>query len=170
MHRPTHVLIASFYRDNRGVSETFARPFGVSEKIPSSWGRPKPSDENPTGTGNGNPLDQGERLIRLVHPYDPARAREMAENYVALVDDLDGETGERCAASPEGIHQLLARSICEHSDVAAKLLDSELTRETLQKAIDEIREAKVALEQLEAGVKQRFRDIAVPTSMEHSTK
>lgn len=166
MHRPTHVLIADFYRNNRGVAETFARPFGVNEKTPSSWGRPKASDENPTGTGSGNPLDQGERLIRLVHAFDPASARAMADNFVEFVDRLDRDAGEQFATSSDAVHELLARSICEHSDVAAKLLSSELTRETLQKAVDEIREAKVALEQLEAGVKQRFRDIAIPSTRE----
>lgn len=155
MHRQTHVIIAQFFRDNRGVAETFARPFGVNEKQPSSWGRPKPSDENPTGTGAGNPLDQAERLIKLVHPFDPARAREMADNTVALVDKLDREVGIASVRENGSVNKLLATSICEHSDIAAEVLDEgELTQAKKDKALEEIRQAEVALKQLKAGVQQ----------------
>lgn len=152
MYKATHVLISAFYRDNRGVSETFARPFGVSEKIPSSWGRPKASDENPTGTGNGNPLDQAERLIRLVHAHDPARAREMVENFAAFVDRLDSDSGIENLTQSGSINKLLARSICEHSEAAAALIDGELTPTSAQVALNELRQAEVATEQLKAAV------------------
>lgn len=149
MHKDTHVLIAQFFRDNTGIAQTFAKPFGVHDKLPDAWGRPKPSDVNPTGTGKGNPLDQGERFIKLVHPIDPAKAREMADNFPALVDDLDRRAGIEHAREFKSPSALLAKSICEHADIAAKLLNGELTKEKLEEAMKEICEAKVALFQLE---------------------
>jgi len=157
MHKDTHVIIAAFYRDNRGIAGSFAHPFGVHEKVPDAWGRPKPSDLNPTGTGKGNPLDQGMRFIELVHATDPARAREMAENYVALVDDLDRANGHAEVFKMNSPTGLLAKSICEHADIAVELLDGEITVEKLSRALTEIREAKVALLQLEGGVESLLK-------------
>lgn len=152
MHKATHVIIASFYRDNRGVAETFAHPFGVNSKVPSSWGRPKASDANPHGTGQGNPLDQAERLINLVHPIDPARAREMAQNFVSLVDDLDHSAGVEQAREKLSWAEALARSICEHSDIAGALLKDSSDRGTYEAALREIHEAKSALQKLEGAI------------------
>ena len=149
MHKYPHVLIAAFFRDNWGIAESFAKPFGVDKKVPDAWGRPKPSDLNPTGTGKGNPLDQGERFIRLVHPTDPARAREMAENFVALVDELDRQVGLEHARDFNNPRALLANSICQHADVAAKLLTGELNKTKLEEAKREVHQAKTALLQLE---------------------
>jgi hypothetical protein len=152
MHKATHVIISSFYRDNRGVAETFARPFGIGEKVPSSWGRPKASDINPTGTGNGNPLDQAERLIDLVYPHDPARAREMAENFTAQVDDLDRQSGIFQIQESQSPSSLLAKSICEHSDVAAALLNGDKSTASLNHALIEIIQAETALAQLKGAI------------------
>lgn len=161
MHKATHVLIAEFYRDNRGISKSFSKPFGVQEDIPSAWGRPKASDLNPTGTGKGNPLDQGERFITLVHPVDPARAREIAENFLALVEYLDYAAGVRKVCESKSPHALYAKSICEHSDIAAELLDGELDREKLKRAMVEIRQAESALRQLEGGVQRLLDDLVL---------
>lgn len=136
------------------MAETFAHPFGVERKVPSSWGRPKASDANPHGTGNGNPLDQGERLITLVHPFDPARAREMAENFVELVDMLDQTEGADHSDCKSDLFQLLAKSIKEHSDVAGLVLKGDLTPEALECAMVELRQAKSALLQLEGGLQE----------------
>lgn len=154
MHKATHVIIASFFRDNRGIAKTFARPFGVDSEVPTAWGRPKASDVNPSGTGKGNPLDQAERLINLVHPHDPVKAREMAENFIALVDQLDAIEGEEQGHCSSSVHRLLAKSICEHSDIAAEILNGEITFEGLERSMTEIRQAKVALIQLEGAVKE----------------
>ncbi len=158
MYKDTHVLISLFFRDNRGIAESFAHPFGVHRNVPSAWGNPKPSDINPNGSGKGNPLDQGERFIKLVHPTDPARAREMAENFIALVDELDRRTGVDHVREHHNPSGLLARSICEHADIAAKLLGGELTKEKLQEAMVEIRQAEVALLQLKGGVEALIQD------------
>lgn len=153
MHKDTHVLIAAFYRDNRGVAQTFAHPFGVHENVPCAWGRPKPSDVNPYGTGKGTPLEQGERFIALVHPIDPARSREMAENYVELVNELDCRAGIIRAGQTGSPGELLAKSICEHADIAAKLLGGGgLTKENLEQSLTEIRQAECALLQLKGCV------------------
>jgi hypothetical protein len=157
MHKHTHVIIGEFFRDNRGIASSFAHPFGVNEKIPDSWGRPKASDVNPTGTGKGNPLDQGERMIELVHPIDPSRAREMAENYVELVNELDRRAGAIRAAETNSPHALLAKAIAEHADVSVELISGELTEEKLTKALVEIRQAEVALLQLKGGVEGLLR-------------
>lgn len=153
MHKHSHVLIAEFWRDNSGISEKFAHPFGVHKDTPSAWGRAKPSDANPLATGRGNPLDQAERFITLVHPIDPARAREMAENVVELVNELDHHAGSSETQKSQCPHQLLAKSICEHADIASELLQNGLTEESLAKSLDEIRQAKAALFQLEGGIK-----------------
>lgn len=158
MHKDTHVLIGEFYRDNRGIASSFAHPFGVHTNVPDAWGRPKPSDMNPFGTGKGNPLDQGERLIELVHPIDAARAREMAENYIALVDELDRREGIREAQENQSASGLLANSICEHADIAACLLAGKITTEKLSRALVEIREAEIALLQLKGCVEGLLRN------------
>lgn len=159
MHKYPHVLIAAFFRDNWGIAESFAKPFGVDKKVPDAWGRPKASDLNPTGTGKGNPLDQGERFIKLVHPTDPARAREMAENYVALVDELDRQAGIGHVREFKNPRALLAKSICEHADIAVEILNGELNISKLEKAKKEIDQAKVALFQLEGGVDCLLREL-----------
>jgi hypothetical protein len=152
MHKATHVLIAEFYRDNHGISRSFAKPFGVSEDLPSAWGRPKASDTNPTGTGKGNPLDQGERFLTLVHPIDPARSREMAENFVEKVDELDRAAGVTKTFKTKSPAALFAESACEHADIAVEILQGELDLERLLRAKTELRQAKGALLQLEGSI------------------
>lgn len=152
MHKDTHVLIGQFFSANKGIVESFAHPFGVHPNTVDAWRRPKPSDVNPTGTGKGNPLDQAERFIKLAHSADPSKAREMAENFLALVNELDRQTGIEKTQATATPSQLLAKSICEHADVAAALLSGEMTEEILRKALVEIRESEVALLQLRGGV------------------
>lgn len=154
MHKATHVLIGSFYRDNRGIAETFARPFGVGSKVPSSWGRPKASDLNPTGTGNSNPLDGAERLIRLVYAIDPARAREMADNFPELVDEMDLVEGAEVVRVTESANGLYAKTICEAADIAEHILNGQPAAIDLEHAMKEIREAESALAQLKGAIQE----------------
>ena len=135
-----------------------AHPFGVDVHTVSAWRRPKPSDLNPTGTGKGNPLDQAERLIRSAHPFDPASARAMADYFNELVNELDSESGMAEAHMKRHPCELLARSICEHADVASSLCIQDYSVETLHSALKEIKEAKVALLQLEGCIYGMLND------------
>jgi hypothetical protein len=73
--------------------QILARPFGITAETIKKWAKPVSSDENPYAWGNGNPLDRTDKLIREAHVYDPEKAREIAEYFPALVDELDYAAG-----------------------------------------------------------------------------
>lgn len=54
----------------------------------------KESDFNPTGTGKANPLDQAGRYIHIIHQYNPGNARQAAQYFADLVEELDRTVGD----------------------------------------------------------------------------
>lgn len=156
-HKAPHVILGKFFRENRGVAETFAHPFGVCSKIPSSWGRPKASDTNPTGTGNNSPLNGTEKLMEMIHQYDPATVHEIADNMKAFACELDRREGAIQADSEIHFLKSLAHSIREHADVAECVLEGDLEGD-LDRAMVEVRQAESALLQLKGGLAERQQD------------
>lgn len=72
----------------------FAKAFGLSLGTVRSWRQPKESDFNPTGTGKANPLDQAGRYIHIIHQYNPGNARQAAQYFADLVEELDRTVGD----------------------------------------------------------------------------
>lgn len=129
-----------------------AKAFGVNEQTVRGWRHPKESDENPTGTGKGNPLDQAARYIRIVHHYNPGNARQAAKFLADLVDELDRASCDVVAYSePEGhILDRVRDCIKEGADVHTALVGAQFDEHTLRRARREIAEEQAALQRLDA--------------------
>lgn len=138
-----------------------ALAFGLNEGTVQAWRRPKESDLEPTGTGKRNPLDQAERLICIVHQSNPGNARQAANYFLELVDELDREAG--CIADADEASESativtrLRELIKESSDVAMALVGSGFEEHTLRQALREIAEERSALERLSGAVEMRLK-------------
>jgi plasmid stabilization system protein ParE len=133
--------------------KVLARAFGRDEGTVRAWRHPKESDANPTGTGKGNPLDQAARLISIVHQYNPGNARQAAQYFAELVDELDHAAGSpREIGEAASILGNLRELMKEESDVAQVLIGAELDQHTLRRTRKEIAEERAALERLDAAV------------------
>lgn len=136
-----------------------ARAFGINDQTVRAWRQPKESDANPTGTGKHNPLDQTERVIRVVHHYNPGSARQMAQYFVDLVDELDRASGLSTQESAGGVEEMFEKlrdTIREGADVQIVLAHAHLDEHSLQRARKEIAEEIAALNRLDAAVRARM--------------
>jgi hypothetical protein len=136
-----------------------ARAFGLNEQTVRGWRHPKESDQNPTGTGKANPLDQAARYISLVHQYNPGNARLAATFFVELADELDRESGLTAGAavsSEDSILAALRDELRESADIPQVLMGEKLDEHALRRALKEISEEMVALNRLEAVVRARL--------------
>ncbi len=137
-----------------------ARAFGLNEQTVRGWRHPKESDENPTGTGKANPLDQAARYIRIVHQYNPGNARLAATFLIDLVNDLDKEQGvggrESAAGEESNLLAALRDELREAADIPQVLMHENPDEHTLRRALKEISEDVAALNRLEAVVRARL--------------
>lgn len=147
----THELLAESLTAH--LVKVLAKGFGVTEGTVRAWRHPKESDANPTGTGKGNPLDQAARLIRIIHKYNPGSARQAAEYFADLVDELDREAGIAETGESAGILNTMRETIREGADVQMLLVGSEFDEHTLRRARKEIAEDLAALGRLDAAVR-----------------
>lgn len=152
----THEILAEGITAH--LVKVLAAAFGVDEGTVRAWRRPKESDAEPTGTGKGNPLDQAARLVRIVHQYDPGNARQAAQYFVDLVDELDraGAGDEVIAYAEPGDERILDKvreCIKEGADVPMALVGANFAANTLRIARREIAEDIAALNRLDAAVK-----------------
>jgi hypothetical protein len=145
----THEILAEGITAH--LVEVLAKAFGVEKGTVRAWRHPKESDENPTGTGKGNPLDQAARLIRIVHQYNPGNARQAAHYFSNLVNELDRAGCEVAAyAEPEGdILDHVRSCIKEGADVHTVLVGAQFDEHTLRRARREIAEEQAALQRLD---------------------
>jgi hypothetical protein len=128
-----------------------ANAFGLEKGTVRAWRHPKESEANPTGTGKGNPLDQAARYIRIVHRYNPGNARQAAQYFADLVDELDRAAGLADPQSESGrVLNNLRELMKEESDVAQILVGTKLNEETLKTARREIAQERAALERLDS--------------------
>lgn len=138
--------------------KVLAKAFGVDEQTVRAWRHPKESDTHPTGTGKRNPLDQAARLIRIVHQYNPGGARQAAQYFAELVDELDQRAGLRMQADSEEdlILLHLRDELREAADIPQVLMHENLDEPTLRRALKEISEDVAALNRLDAVVRARL--------------
>lgn len=150
----THEILAEALTAR--VVHVTAQAFGVNEQTVRAWRHPKESDLNPTGTGKANPLDQAARIIRVIHQYNPGAARQAAEFFIDLVNQLDEEQGvgsqETGAGEGESILDRLREEIKEAGDVTLALIGKDMDPLTLRRARKEIAEDIAALHRLDASV------------------
>jgi hypothetical protein len=143
-----------------------SQAFGVALGTVRAWRQPKESDTNPTGTGKRNPLDQVERYIRIIHQYNPGNARQAAEYFIELVNQLDAESGvggrESGEAESAGDAVLVAlrEELREAADIPQVLMSADLDEVALRRALREIAEDQAALNRLDAVVRERLKQEA----------
>ena len=140
-----------------------SQAFGVALGTVRAWRQPKESDTNPTGTGKRNPLDQVERYVRIIHQYNPGNARQAAEYFVELVNELDkasgvwsSESGEKTAEG-DAVLVALRDELREAADIPQVLMSADLDEVALRRALKEIAEDMAALNRLDAVVRERLK-------------
>lgn len=140
------------------IKTVLAQAFGVQTDTVGAWARAKESDEYPTGTGKRNPLDQTERFIRIAHRYSPGIAREAANYFVSLVNELDRHAGIESAQLTGSPCKLLAESASEHTDVVVILAGRPNDPEAWKTARTEIPQAISKLTELDGCLEKLLSD------------
>lgn len=130
-----------------------AQKSGKELQTAEAWARPVESDEFPSGSGKRNPFDVVLRLLAMAHEYDPALAHEAAEIFIDYVNFLDEKKRE--GRGGDCAHEALAKCAKEHADILIALLHSKTP--DYQKVWTEIKEAQIALQDLEAVVKAKLK-------------
>src|SRR5215213_8793535 len=102
-----------------------AKAFGVDTKTVEAWRRPKSTEANPWGTGKANPLDQAERAIRIIHPYDPAGARRWVQFLHDTIEQLERERAGSGFNSSEERCDAIARLVKEHAEAVVALMHND---------------------------------------------
>ncbi len=159
MKKNSSEIFADFYTDIPSGGKRMALAFGVHSDTATAWARRKPSDIFPTATGKGNPVDQCVRAMTVIHPHDPARAREIADYLDTVCDDLDRDAGlaeaedaqNPCAAIArvvESLAKLVKVSLGNCENMNADKLD-----ETYKKTLALVSQTK----QLESCLQQLVR-------------
>lgn len=131
-----------------------AQACGKDIKTAEAWGREPESNENPTGTGQKNPLDCVIRLIGLANEKDPGLALEMAGIFPDFVNFLQGRTEQNSGS----INSLIGQSAKEHMDVVLAILNS--PNPDWGKAFTEIKQEQAAMYRVELFVKAEMKEAA----------
>jgi len=153
----THELLAESLTSH--LVHVVARAFGVNEQTVRSWRHPKESDIHPTGTGKHNPLDQAARLVTIIHHYNPGNARQAAQYFVDLVDELDRAAGLHVQTEEDALLASLRDELREAADIPQVLMQEHLDEFQLRKARTEIAEDVAALNRLDSAVKARLENL-----------
>lgn len=131
------------------IKKVLAAAYSVHSDTVGSWGRAPLSDDNPTGSGKHNPLDQAARYITIAHRYDPGNAREAARFFSDLVNRLDREAGTAAAAFEKAPCRLLAESAKENTDIVFVLAAEPDNPRAWKQARTEISQATAKLGELD---------------------
>lgn len=140
------------------IKKVLALSFGVNTDTVGAWARSFATDDDPTGTGKHNPLDQAERYIRVAHRYNPGNAREAAYYFVGVVDELDRQAGISAADDEDAPCHLLAQSAVEHADVVFVLAGEPNNPKAWRKARTEIGQAVAKLNELDGCLEKLLRE------------
>lgn len=112
--KKSNEIFADFYAEVSDGKSRMAACHGVTPATAGSWASPKASDANPTGSGKANLIDQAAKAIRVIHPHNPARAREIPQILVELCDHLDRQAGIAEAEDPDQPCLLMAKVAESH--------------------------------------------------------
>lgn len=133
--KQSHEIFADFYTDVPSGKSRMATAHGVHTETAQSWSRPKPSDYNPTATGKGNPIDQTVRAMRIIHPHDPVRVREVVEHIREVADELDRAAGVSEAAEQGSPCRVMALVAKKHLELVLTGLGNEYDEESLRESL-----------------------------------
>ena len=124
---------------------------GITPGTVRAWRYPKDKG------GKGNPLDQAARYITKVHEYNPANAREAADHFHELVDELDARAGIKQSCRHESLSACLGSKVKEGTDVVLLLLPGQHNLKTLRAALTEVAEERASLERLDACLREEIK-------------
>lgn len=150
-------IFADFYADISTGKNRMAQAFGVTPDTAQAWSRPKASDINPTGTGKGNPVDQAERAVRIIHAHDPARAREISAYLETVCNELDREAGIVEADTAEHPCRAMARVAESHLQLVLTGLGGCDDPTKLTEALANTRHLKAYVLQLEGCIERLLK-------------
>lgn len=155
--KKSNEIFADFYADISTGKNRMAQAFGVTPDTSQSWSRPKASDINPTGTGKGNPVDQAERALRVIHPHDPSRAREIPSYLELICSELDREAGMTEAETAEHPCRAMARVAESHLRLVLTGLGGCDDPHKLRAALANTRDLKAYVLQLEGCIERLLK-------------
>lgn len=158
MIKHSHAVLAELFARVRGITETLAKPFGINPKTVGAWARPVSSNENPFGSGNGNPLDRVDKLLQIAHVYDPEKAREIAQRFVHLVDELDRQAGIEEADEQGNPCKVLANVSEQHLKIVKTLLGDCENPSKLSEAYDHTLKLNSFVIQLQSCIEQTLKN------------
>lgn len=152
--KQSHEIFADFYTDVPSGKSRMATVHGVHKDTATAWARPKPSDLNPSATGKGNPIDQTTRSMRVIHPHDPARAREIADHCREVCDELDREAGLVEAEEQGNPCKFIARLAADQVKLILTGLGGEYDPAKLREALKHTHSLKSNILQLESCIEK----------------
>lgn len=162
MVKQTHTLIARIFEILPDVKEIIRGAFKIEDGMINSWARPKPSDINPNANGKGNPLDRTEKLIKIVHVYDPAEARILAEHFPAYCDELDRRAGLTEALENQNPCLAVFRVVESHAKLIKVSIGGCADLENMSELLTKTQQLKTAVNQLEGCIKGFLKESSPP--------
>lgn len=147
--KKSNEIFADFYSAVQTGKSRMATAFGVHKDTAQAWGRAKPSEINPSATGKGNPVDQTARAMKIIHPHDPALAREIVEHLREVCDDLDRAAGEAEADEQGNPFQAMARVAKKQLELVLTGLGNDCNPDRLRDALKQTNSLKSSIIQLE---------------------
>ena len=153
----SHEIFADFYADIPSGGKRMAAAFGVHNDTAVAWSRPKASEINPFATGKANTIDQTARAMRVIHPHDPARAKEIVDYLRDVLDEMDRAAGLYEAVQAESPCAAIGRVVENMARLVNVSLGSCDNPEMLEAAYEKTRGLSSSVKQLESCLHELLR-------------